>query len=159
MAACDQGFGSSGSNTDPKTITITGIPNTITRPSGTHWPLDVDIMIRNNYWTIIATGSGNISGGSVTISLMIPVYESTSPFENEPSNVPWTGSGSFFIELQIYYYINDYIYSAGKTWAELGINPRYSTVDDLAKIPKYNITSASTTIAFSQFQYWDTSTM
>jgi len=151
MTTCDSGFGSNGGSGGPKTITITGIPSsTLTDP----WykkvgVYDVGIFISNpaNAWSPVAVGGGNVSGGSVTVSLKDPegsdfidyMEAVTDPYL---SLVPWTGSGSFGIELCINCSRNYYLYTAGKTWDEIDTDPLYML---------YNITSASTTIPFSQF--------
>jgi hypothetical protein len=122
LAGCDLG---GEENTDPKKITITGL----TGESGT-----VEIIIRTGAeFERVAEGEGTISNNSVTVSL------------KKEDGSDWTGAGSHYIMIETDDTV--YLYTNGKTLSELGI----SSEDDLAKLPKYNITDATSTIAFSQF--------
>ena len=108
-----------------KRITITGI----TGMTGVAW-------ITDNEERVI--GEGIVSNNSVTFSLMTRSEE------------PFTGSGSFYLLLMF----DDgsiYIYTNGKTLAELGITANSNENDIIAKVPKFDI-STSSIIAFNQFQ-------
>jgi len=120
-------------NAGPKTIVITemtGKTGSVTLVVSTHYHDD-------DYW--VAGGSGIISNNSVSIPLMtITNYSMT--------NIPWAESGLYYIGFEL----DDrsrYFYANGKTLNELG-----TTADYRENIPKYNISSATSTIAFSQFE-------
>jgi hypothetical protein len=117
-----------GGNTDPKSITITGIPQGTT---------DADIYIMKGFSSqsdLVAGGPGVISGTSVTFTLLTPSFKS------------WTGNGSYYINVDLD--DDEYYYTNGKTFAELGINGP----EDAHKLPKFNISSANSTIDLSKFQ-------
>lgn len=108
-------------NPDPavaKKITITGLRN----ETGY-----VQIMLMNDD-DFVAAGRSEISGDSATVDL------------GNQSGGPWTGSGSFFVELYIMRDLNYddrpgvYVYTNGGT-----------------SVQQVSITGAVTTIAFSQF--------
>ena len=84
---------------------------------------------------VVAHAQGTISGNSIIASL------------EGIDDTPWTNNGNYYIMLYIGNY-ETYIYTNSLTLAQLGIQ----SVNDLyTKIPKYNITGAATTIAFSAF--------
>ena len=127
VVSCDNG---STSSSGPKKITINGLSgrngNTIllvvyTSPDGSGMD---------------AAGRETVSGSSVTISLSDNSYN------------PWTKTGEYYLMLRDEeLYDGDYIYTDGKTFAELGINGP----GDNYKLPKYNITGAASTIGFAKF--------
>ena len=64
---------------------------------------------------------------------------------------PWNGSGSYYL----YIALDDgseYLYTNGKTFAELGLVASSSDAEFEAKTPKYSITSASSMIDFTEFR-------
>jgi hypothetical protein len=78
-------------------------------------------------------GIGSISNNSVTIPLM------NLSDDKKSVTTPWTGSGSYFIYLQFFNSLDDQIYTNGT-----------------ASPVKYSISSATSTIAYSQFKsYFD----
>jgi uncharacterized protein with beta-barrel porin domain len=110
-----------------KKITITGL-------SGKTGTISVGLMTSVLTSEIIAGGTVKISGDSATITL------------NNPDGTPWTGSGSFYLYLDL----NgaDHMYTKGKTLSELGISDDY---DLDRKVPLYNITSTKSTVAYNDF--------
>jgi hypothetical protein len=119
--------GDDDENTDPKKITVTGIPNEITGA------VKIGIGSENK---AVAVGSGTIVNNSVTVSLK------KSDEKGIPTDNDWTGTGSFMVMLLI----NDtsYLYTNGADFN--GVNtdapPQYN----------YNITSAVSTIPFNKFK-------
>jgi hypothetical protein len=131
---CDNSSGSE-SNPEPKTITITGL-------NGMTGEIAFTVYSGNpNTGTMepVAVSSNNISNNSVTFSLELP---------NRTG--PWTGSGSFILVLETKE--AEYAFTNGQTFTQLGITASTSAAETLTKIPKYDIKSASSTIAFSQFR-------
>jgi hypothetical protein len=134
VVACDNGSTDDNGSGSAKKITITGL----TGKTG-----DVIIALSTTFGKgddgIVAMGQGTICSNSVTVSLV-----------RDAADNPWTGSGSYYMVM----YIGDdgFVYSTGKTMAQLGIN---SEADIRTKMPKYNITSATSSIAFSEFVSWD----
>ena len=64
---------------------------------------------------------------------------------------PWNGSGSYYL----YIALDDgseYLYTNGKTFAELGLVASSSDAEFEAKTPKYSIASTSSTIDFREFR-------
>jgi hypothetical protein len=124
IAGCNQD-GDDDENTDPKKITITGIPSGITGE------VMIGIAIETGF---IAVGEATSTNNSVTVSLK------SADDDGYPTDNDWTGTGSFMVFL----YIGDteYIYTNG---ADLN-------ADSFADIPKYNITSAVSTIPFDKFK-------
>lgn len=126
-------------NTDPKSITITGIPNgTFT---GT-----VTITIVDPANMTIYGGTGTVSGGSVTIALAD--YAQTTPY---------TGNGPVYVQFgQTSPSLVVYLYTDSKTLAQLNITPTdYSgqpivSSDDYSKLPTITLSSATTTIPWSK---------
>jgi hypothetical protein len=83
---------------------------------------------------VVAGWQGKISGSSVTASLQ------------GVGGGAWTGSGKHHILMQIGDEV--FAYTNGQTLEQLGI----STDNDFyTKMPKYNITGSTTTIAFNKF--------
>jgi hypothetical protein len=140
MALVSCGDGSGGSNNEPKSITITGL-------SGKSGTIEVVLdSIVGGRAKDIALGTGTISGDSATV----PLYEAAG--NGDISNVIWTGSGGYYLAVRVLNYAI-YIYTNGKTLAELGVSSNFSEDEkDLVKLPKINITGADTTVAFDKFQ-------
>ena len=160
MAACDDdpppGYNPGGSNpggsnpggsnpgSSGKTITISGLP-TGTR----NVTIYVEEISGKNITRVAERTENNISTNSVTFSLLAdPVYK----------GIPWTGSGSYFLEL--FGNTNDIFftgyYTDGKTYVELGMkNYLVSYSLEYDKLPRYNITSTSSTIPYSKFVYYN----
>jgi hypothetical protein len=123
-----------GYNTVPKTITITGL-------TGRTGDAFIYLMPVLNYGAGMATGT--ISDDEVTFSL--DVY-----YDN-----PWAERGQFIIE--IFFYDAPYDqryplwYTNGKTKAELKLSTYFSMAEFNAKLPKFNLTSESSTIDIDKF--------
>jgi hypothetical protein len=134
FAACDSGGGGGGgggggtSSGSGKSITISGI-------TGKSGGVLIGLMSDGSGIYSVA-GVGTISGGSVTTELL-----------NVDTEKPYTGSGSYYLFLD--FENGDlYIYTNGSSLAALGIS---DLEDDYAKLPKYTISSANSSIAFSRF--------
>ncbi|MDR0374785.1 MAG: hypothetical protein LBH85_03575, partial [Treponema sp.] len=127
-------------NTDPKKIVITGLDG----ESG-----EVAIMLFSSFSDdgMIAMGGGEISENSVAL----PLYKFDGDEDESTPPTTWTGSGAYYLMLSIREGEEEggatYLYTGGKTLAELEITGQESA----AKAPKYNITTATSTIAFDQF--------
>ncbi|MDR1909507.1 MAG: hypothetical protein LBQ35_06295 [Spirochaetaceae bacterium] len=122
---CDNG---TTSNTDPKTITITGL----TGKTG-----EVEFIVSSTPDDVdaVAAGVGTINNNSVTIALVELPYGS--------GNV-WTGTGSYYLMMEVDSF---YWYSNGLTFEALGI----SGESDISKLPKFSIEEAASTIGFDRF--------
>jgi hypothetical protein len=123
-----------------KSITITGI-------TGMTGDVSITLIGSNNY--AVALGEGTISGTSVTL----PIYK---PDESLPVPwTPWTGSGYYVMYIGFFngdgYGDGLYFYTDGKTYDELGIY----TEGDQRKLPRYLVSSITSTIPFSKFKLWD----
>jgi len=144
VVGCDDGStdGNGGNgNTEPRKITITGI----TGKDG----MEAEVLVFMDYDNddITAMGIGNVSNGSVSFSLI----------KDEDLN-PFTGSGSYYLYLTFFsdnVYGGLYLYTNGKTPTELGLTENSSEADIYAKLPKYNVSSVTSSIAFSQFKLSD----
>lgn len=110
-----------------KSITITGI-------SETNYASILVLSAKG----IVAFGTGTISDGSAVFKLV-----------NHQDNNPWTRSGSYYLQLDTD--IGQYYYTNGSTFASLGIKEDSDFKYVLKTLPKYNISSASSSIASSQF--------
>ena len=135
---------SGSSNTDPKKITITGLPGKIDATS--IW-IHLEGLNEEGLkkWEIVAAAfDREISNNSITFSLCKGING------REISKEPWTGSGSYTLEFMFsddngrytYYYTN------GKSWTQLGAF--FNNYHD--KLPLYDIKSATSTIPFSHFR-------
>ncbi|MDR1218790.1 MAG: hypothetical protein LBK73_04185 [Treponema sp.] len=116
-------------NTDPKKIVITGL-------TGKSGEAQIGIFSGFGENDMTAYGEGTISGASVELPLYI---------YSEGETV-WTGNGAYY--LMLFDGEAEYIFTDGKTFEQLGI----SGEQDIAKLPKYNITAATSTIAFDKFK-------
>jgi len=151
MAACG---GEDDNNTDPngngdgngngngsgtqKSITINGLTGITGNGSIYIASYIAPNSIAGNI-TPVAGGRASVSNDTLTVSL----YTFTS---NALTTTPWTGSGSHYIMINVGSpETTAYFYTEGKTRTELGIT-------SLDGLPKYNINSTSSTIAFSQFK-------
>jgi hypothetical protein len=132
FTSCDNG---NTGNTGPKTIVITGLPAGV---------------FERAYINLSNDGSGGANGeesiysdDSIAIPLLDPWGGPSTPF---------TGSGSYRVELILITSANTYyhyVYTNGKTLAQLGIN---SDDIDFDKLPKYKIISEVSIIPFSKFR-------
>ena len=125
------GSGNAGGNAVTKTITITGLSG---KTSG--W---IGLLSTFNEENTAAEAMGNVTNGSITFSLL------------DRNGGPWNGSGSYYL----YIALDDgseYLYTNGKTFAELGLVASSSDAEFEAKTPKYSITSASSMIDFTEFR-------
>ena len=124
-----------------KSITVTGI----TEKTG-----DAGIIVLSSFaddGVFETFGKGSISDNAVTFSLR----------NMEQDTLPWVDKGSFYLILRFSQDDSNYIYTDGKTLAELGINKDAFTtklqnpkaLDPL--VPKYKISSTSSTIPFKKF--------
>jgi hypothetical protein len=88
---------------------------------------------------VFAMGTGTILFNSVTFNL-----------RKFNGGNPWTGSGSFYLAL-MFEDSSQYIYTNGLTEEQLGIEPIHPGVIMQEKTPKYDVLSATSTIAFNKF--------
>jgi len=134
VVGCSNGSTGGG---ESKSITITGITGKTGDASiGFYSSLDSEDEFVGGW------GMGTISGNSVTFKLL-----------NKGSfTTPWTGSGSYYLELSFYQDDDtNYYYTDGQTWAQLGLTQDSSVSQVSSKLPKYTISSATSTIAFNKF--------
>ncbi|MDR1074232.1 MAG: hypothetical protein LBL45_11270 [Treponema sp.] len=120
-------------NTEPKKIVITGLGDL----TG-----EVYIMVYSSFGEdgMTAGGSGTISGASVEL----PLYA----YSEEGEQSAWTGNGPHYLMLSVGE--AGYVFTDGKTFEQLGID--FSSEQGAAKLPKYSITAATSTIAFDKFK-------
>jgi len=85
---------------------------------------------------MVSAGRGKVSSGSVKFNLVKDEYMT-----------PWTGSGSYYLMLVFDQDDDQYYYTNGQT-----ISISEEDENFYAKLPKYNITSATSTIAFNLFK-------
>ena len=146
FTSCGDG---SGNNT-PKTITITGIRGDVI-PWITGFPDTVEFSIFTSSpdgFVFLSRGWDDINSSNKFS------YNDTITFPLFDDNGPWTGSGSFCLRIQF----NDgkegwisYWYTNGKKFDELGLPSNWSPADLAVALPRYKITSSTTTIPFSKF--------
>jgi hypothetical protein len=136
VIGCGDGAGGGQENTDPKKITITGL-------DGQTGEIGVELFLLAEGGG--AGGEGTIDNNSVTVSL--------KKGKVETGVTDWTGTGSYYLAIGIINgsHVDLYVYTNGKTLADLGIFGE----DDLEKLPKINIIAANTTVPFSKFQFWE----
>ena len=132
VSGCDTDSANSGGG--GKNITITGI----TGKAGGAYIMAYSSADDNG---IAAMGMGSVSGNSISFDLAKDEYMH-----------PFTGSGSYYLMLTFESDNSVYIYTNGQTLAQLGITAGSSEADIFARLPKYNISSAASTIAFSMFK-------
>jgi hypothetical protein len=120
---------------DGNIVTITGI-------TGKTGEAQLFVYTGHDVNQIVAVGRRNISNNSATFSML-----------NYKKNLkPWTGKGSYYLDIGFDYGDIWYTYTEGKTQAQLGLTEIYTSDEDIvAKLPKYTFSSASSTIDFSQF--------
>jgi uncharacterized repeat protein (TIGR02543 family) len=127
-----------------KSIVITGIPNGLFPNAPSRSDYDAIFYLYSNALAGVATGTGTVSNNTLTIPLL--AY---------PNLTPYTGSGSFILLLGLGVgsesegtESSTYIYTNGQSLSTLGV----SSMADFGKLPKYNISSTQSTIAFNLFQ-------
>ncbi|MDR2095099.1 MAG: hypothetical protein LBP76_06225 [Treponema sp.] len=119
-------------NTDPKKIIITGLGE----QSGS---IEVSLY-STSFDNADVEGEETISDTSVTISLKVAEDgKDTDELDD------WTGTGSYYLILEVG--DNMYLYTNGKTFDDLGITGQ----QDIAKLPKIDISETTITIAFTEF--------
>jgi len=136
-AGCGNDDSGKSGNTDPKTITITGL-NGITG--------GVEVLVSSQN-VGVAGGAGIIKNNSVTIEL----YE----YDNDDyyaKMISWTGNGSYYLELFLEDQEEFYIYTNGKSFKELNITEDTTVAQLFSRLPKYNISSTSSSIPFNKFK-------
>jgi hypothetical protein len=121
-----------------KTLTITGITGKTGDAMVALFSTFEDIDSVDN---IAAYGEGIISRNTVTF----PLY-----YDDDDS--PFTGSGFFYIFLFFEDDDSCYCYTNGQTMGALGLSAYSSDEEVEVKLPKYNVSSLSTTIAFNRFK-------
>jgi predicted small secreted protein len=128
MAACGE-----DSSSGAKSITISNL---------TGAERCLVFLMSNEQSSRIAYGEGVVSRDSVTINLT-----------GNTTERPWTGSGSFYLFLEASRGDEkDYlVYTNGQTTAQLGISASDSNALKFQKTPRYNFSSAASTIDFSRF--------
>jgi hypothetical protein len=113
-------------NTDPKIIVITGLEGISS----------IQLMLSSSLDDgAVASGVGAVVSGSATIAL-----------KNPDETTEWTGTGSYWVMFGNN--SGQYLYTDGKTFAELGVT---SQNDDATKVPKYTINDTISTISFDKF--------
>ena len=122
-----------GDYTNQRTLTITGLSNRTGRVIC--YLIDNEV---NDYVAVDFVGS-TIANNTVTFPLMDFKKNATTP---------WTGSGSYSIELAFEWDGSNFYYTDGKTWTQLGIGGS----DDKSKLPVYTFSSKASTIDFSKFR-------
>jgi hypothetical protein len=119
-------------NTDPKTIIVTGIPKSF----GSCY---IYIMRLNSDDTIAAAGV--VSGDLTTFSIKTRNHSGDA--------VDWTGSGPYILMLS--FRDSAFLYTDGKSFADLGMPGNPTQEQAFSRLPKYNITDATSTIDFTKF--------
>ncbi|MDR0638884.1 MAG: hypothetical protein LBG27_08305 [Spirochaetaceae bacterium] len=127
LAGCDNGSsGGGGGNTDPKKITITEL----TGKTG-----NVHVSVSSDSGNEVAMGEGTIASDAITVSL------------KKQDDSDCTGNGSYYLGLETTTDSKGFLYTNGQSLDALGV----SSSADMGKLPKYNITSAVSTIPFGKF--------
>jgi hypothetical protein len=143
FAACDSDGDDDDGNTDPKSVTITGLDS---------YAMGVVAVLGSSLDDHVALGAGTITSGSFTAALVVP----TSPTSWTATSTAWTGNGGYYVLLQVKTTAQlssggngtNFLYTGGKTFTELGIT---GEADAAAKLPKWSFDNTASTIAFSQF--------
>ena len=110
----------------------------------------LNLWDENGSW--IASGQGSISKNTATVYL-------------EDDSGAWMASGQYGIGLLFASYndfglrvdndTDDYYFTNGKTFEELGITSDPGWGDERGNLPKYNFVKSSTTIEFDKFKPWE----
>ena len=122
-----------GDYDNQKTLTISGLSNRTGRV--TCYLIDNE---ENDYVAVDFIGR-TIANNTITFPLM--------DFKTNAAT-PWTGSGSYSIELAFDWDGSTFFYTDGKTWAQLGI----AGSDDRSKLPEFTFSSKASTIDFGKFR-------
>jgi hypothetical protein len=134
-------YNGSSDGSGGKTITITGVPNTIVKDVEGEG-FDAVLYVYTTTFSAVAHGKGNYSNNALTIPLFAGVSDST----------PYTGSGSYILFLAVTFSDDPsgdpYVYTNGQTLSALGI----TSMVDVSKLPKYNISTTTSTINFNLFK-------
>jgi len=143
MLAAGCGNDDSENNTDQKGITITGL-NGMTGGAG------IGLYSQNGF---IAYGEGTIKNNSVFFELFEIINNEDSYDEDyEPETKPWAGNGSYHLILHLHKQEESYFYTDGKTFIELNLIEGITFEQFLSRLPKYDFTSASSSIPFNKFK-------
>ena len=130
--ACDNGTGSGGGNgipPAPRSITITGIPDTYNG-----WDAGIHVAtILDEYGIVAYREHITVSGNSVTLNLL------------DVNRQLWTGSGNFILAI--------WFEDGNISETYLFTNGVPITAALLANPPRYNITD-SNIIPFNLFRHW-----
>ena len=125
FVSCDNGTTGGGTNTDPKSVTVTGIPGSgsiglwvfAELPQGSALPINTAIQV------------GTLSAGTIFVSLVVPE-------ENTWNTGPvWTGNGDYYVALvpignsqwlfnQAFFFTN-----GGETPVKVAFNQAHITLD------------------------------
>jgi len=129
-----------GSNDGITRIIVTGITENYSEGS---------ILIVGNNLLTIAGGYFQVSNGSLTAAMQ---DENTISRPWMPWTVPWTGRGTFIIQLVFFGAVNDtiYFYTGGKSFEELGIDE--NTQGLIEQLPRFNVSEYVSTIPFDKFR-------
>jgi hypothetical protein len=142
LVSCGDGDGDGSTSGDggAKSITITGIIGIPGNPDMVYFGVWKNHDI--NKGGLVAEGEGRISNNSVTFSL----FKGDDPFTGSGSYVliPEFWSEGFSDEIP-------YVYTNGQTLVALGITASDNESSFFAKLPRYSISSATSTIPFSKF--------
>jgi len=138
----DDGDGK-GQNNEPKKITITDFTGT----PGSYHILLKEIVSNTQTSNPAQSDSFAFSNSAKTYTFSIKKYGQTTD---------WTGTGPYVIILEEDGSDSDtgrhwYYYTNGKTWTELGVTTSMNP-DVIFKLPKYDISETTSTIAFDKFK-------
>jgi hypothetical protein len=128
---------------DQKSITITGIDNSITGQIGIVLLSPAASYLAATFYPT-AAGIGTVTNNSVTAPLFVLSGERIT-------DIIFVGGGNLVIKLEVPG-SNDYLWTNGKTWQELDLDSNPTEKDYANKLPTYNITERITTIPFSEFR-------
>jgi hypothetical protein len=133
VVGCGDGDDDKSTNGDAKTITITGIIGKTGRVA-----LGVFSNIDKRYG-VVAEAQSNVSNNSANFFLV-----------DEHDN-PFTGSGSYILLLNFWSDDSASVYTNSQTLISLGLSKDSNDAEIDNKLPRYNITSATSTIDFGKF--------
>ena len=125
----DDGDGNTTADSVAKSIKITDIPGGKTEA----------YVFIVSYPDPVAMGMGTISSNSVTVDLL------------KQDTTAWTGSGSYHLGLMFDSEITEYFYTNGQAPGDFLDGDETTEAQVFAKIQKYNISSALSTISFDKF--------